>query len=61
MLIYSETCGWNIKDNAFCFSVKAGLSSSKNNSFYLLQWKPVRNNEKWFLFHLKSSFGSQDI
>ena len=25
------------------------------------KWKPFKNDEKWFLFHLKSSFCSQDI
>ena len=29
--------------------------------FYLLQWKPFKNDEKCFLFHLKSSFCFQDI
>ena len=29
--------------------------------FYLVQRKPFKNNEKCFLFHLKSSFRSQDI
>ena len=29
--------------------------------FYLLQWESLRNDEKGFLFHLNSSFGSQDI
>ena len=29
--------------------------------FCLLQWKPFKNDEKWFLFHLKSSLRSQDI
>ena len=29
--------------------------------FYLLQRKPFKNDEKCFLFHLKSSFPSQDI
>ena len=29
--------------------------------FYLLQWKPFKNDEKYFLLHLKSSFRSQDI
>ena len=38
---------------------KVGLSPSKQNSFYLLQWKPF-NDEKC-LFHLKSFFRSQDI
>ena len=28
---------------------------------YLLHWKPFKNDEKCFLFHLKSSFHSQDI
>ena len=29
--------------------------------FYLLQWKPFKNDENCLLFHLKSSFRSQDI
>ena len=28
---------------------------------YLLDWMPFKNDEKCFLFHLKSSFRSQDI
>ena len=28
--------------------------------FYLLQWKPIKSNEKCFLFYLKTSFRSQD-
>ena len=35
-------------------------SHFKKKSFYLLQWKPFKNNETCFLFHLKSSFHSQD-
>ena len=41
--------------------LKVRLSSSKQVSFYLLQWKPFKSDEKCFLFHLKSSFHSQDI
>ena len=37
---------------------KVGLSSFKQNSFYLLRWKPIKNDEKCFLFHLKSFFRS---
>ena len=40
---------------------KDGLSPSKQNYVYLLQWKPFKNNENCFLFHLKSSFRSQNI
>ena len=40
-------------------NLKNGLSPSKR-IFYLLQRKPFKNNEKYFLFRLKSSFGSQD-
>ena len=29
--------------------------------FNLLQWKPLKKEEKCFLFHLKRSFRSQDI
>ena len=28
--------------------------------FFFIQWKPFKNDEKFFLFHLKSSFHSQD-
>ena len=31
------------------------------NLCYLLDWKPFKNDEKCFLFHIKSSFRSQDI
>ena len=40
---------------------KVGLSPSKKMSFYFLPWKPFKNDEKCFLFHLKSSFRSQGI
>ena len=36
-------------------------SPSKKDLLYLLQWKPLKNDDKCFLFHLKSSFRSQDI
>ena len=42
-------------------SIKVGLSPSKKKLRYLLHWKPLKNDEKCFLFHLKSSFCSQDI
>ena len=41
--------------------IKVGLSPSRKISFYLLQKKPFKNDEKCFLFYLKSSFHSQDI
>ena len=41
--------------------LKVGLSPSKI-FFYLLQrWKVLQNDEKCFLFHIKSNFRSQDI
>ena len=33
-------------------SIKVGLSPSKKNYFYLLQWKPFNNDEKSFFFIL---------
>ena len=33
----------------------------QKNLCYLRDWKLFRNDEKWFLFHLKSSFRPQDI
>ena len=41
-------------------TLKVRLSSFKN-VFYLIQWKPFKSHEKYFLFHFKSSFCSQDI
>ena len=41
-------------------SFKVGLSPSKKISFYLLQRKPFKTDEKCFLLHLKSSLRSQD-
>ena len=40
---------------------KVRLSPSKKIYFYLLQWKPFKDDEKWFLLHLKRSFRSQYI
>ena len=41
--------------------LKVGLSPSKRIYFYLLKWKLFKNDKKYFLFHLKSFFRSQDI
>ena len=41
-----------------CFIFKIRPSTSK---FYLFQWKPSKSNEKYFLFHLKTSFRFQDF
>ena len=41
--------------------LKVGLSPSKKKLCYLLDWKSYKNDEKCFLFHLKSFFRSQDI
>ena len=42
-------------------NLKVELSSSKKKLRYLVHWKPFKNDKKWFLFHLKFSFCSQDI
>ena len=39
--------------------LKVGLSPSKKNLCYWLHGKPFKNDEKCFLFHVKSSFPSQ--
>ena len=46
-------------ENAFATIVD--LKVFQKHFSYLLDWKPFKNDEKWFLFHLKSSFHSQDI
>ena len=42
------------------FPIKFGLSPP-NKLFYLLQQKPFKNDETYFLFHLESFFRSQGI
>ena len=45
-----------------CFYIfKFWLGPQKKKMFYLFQWNTVKSDKKWFLFHLKSSFRSQDI
>ena len=41
---------------------KVGLLPSRKVGFICLneRWKPFKNDEKFFLFHLKSSFRSDD-
>ena len=46
------------------FTVMRSLKSDSHLPifFYLLQrWKVLKNDEKYFLFHIKSNFRSQDI
>ena len=40
--------------------LKLDFHPPKKILFYFLQWKPVKNDEKHFLFHFKNSFRSQD-
>ena len=51
-----------IKDKKACYivvlNVKGALSGLREFSG---NWKPFKNDEKCFLFYLKSSFRSQDI
>ena len=55
-------CVRKIKEECvtFCF-IKFGPSSSKKNLNHLPYWNSFKIDEKCFLFHLKSSFRSQDI
>ena len=41
--------------------MKRGISPSKKKCFICFDENPFKNDEKCFLFHLKSSFRSQDI
>ena len=64
--IVPRTCAYQGVRNVsfsenFAYVLKVGLSPSKKISLYLLQRKPFKNDEKCFLFQLKSSFRSQDI
>ena len=40
---------------------KIGFSPFRKTFFFLLLWKPLKNDEKCFLFNLKSFFCSQDF
>ena len=41
--------------------LKSDSDLPKKNLCYLLDWQPFKNDEKCSLFHLKSSFRSEDI
>ena len=56
--MYNEWCRTLQKDISLSF--KVGLPPSKKLC-YLLDWKPFKNGEKCFLFHLKSFFRSKDV
>ena len=43
------------------FAILNSDSHLPKKNFHLLQWQPFKNDEKCFLFYLKSSFRSQDI
>ena len=45
---------------SLCFS-QVGVSPPKKYLCYLLHWKAFQDDGKCFLFHLKSSFSSEDI
>ena len=62
MFLQREIVFFKVKTKSLMASwhfLKVGLPPLKNN-YFLLQWKPFRNNEKCFLFHLKSFLRSQD-
>ena len=64
-LSQTPTTPWNTCDGAFFSKIVNSLKSRtltfQKFFFNFLQWKPFKNDEKCFLFHLKSSFRSQDI
>ena len=45
------------------FNVRMSITErrTRRSETIFSNWKPVNNKEKWFLFHLKSFFRSQDI
>ena len=49
------------KDMSSAVCLKSDSHLPKKYLCYLFEWKPFKNDEKCFLFHLKSSFRSQDI
>ena len=47
--------------NAFSHCIKVGSTPPKKNYILCFNEKPFKSDEKCFLFHLKSSFRSQDF
>ena len=58
-LLFCHYC-WSLLWCNYWKSLKSDSHLPKN-PFNLRQWKPFKNDEKWFLFHLKSSPPPQDI
>ena len=46
---------WKLQTNVTLKHFKVRALAIQKKLFYFLQWKPFKNNEKHFLFHLKSS------
>ena len=59
--MYQPNLSWSFVKAKVTLHLKVGLSPSKNKMCYLLYWKPFKDHEKCFLFHIKSSFRFQDI
>ena len=52
---------WRIYARFTVHGLKVALSHLPKKKICFRWWKPFRNDEKYFLFHLKSSFRSQDV
>ena len=66
--LQSPTCNWSIVKpaNAICalfpyYTHKIWILPSKKKLFHLLQWKPCKNDEKCFLFHLKKVWYNNNL
>ena len=46
----------NFQGIDFEITLSLNSDSHQKNLRYLLHWKPFKNDKKYFLFHLKSSF-----
>ena len=61
VLVFILVLSYVTNANKLEHQIKVGLSPFQKNLFHLHHCKPIKNDEKCFLFHLKSSFRSQDI
>ena len=52
---------WPIYARFTVDGLKVALSHLRKKKFCFRRWKAFRNDEKYFLFHLKSSFRAQDV
>ena len=60
-VLINKEYSYEIRAYTDALNFAKSVSHLPKKMFYLLQWKPFKNDEKCVSFHLKGSFCSQDI